>query len=91
MLSQTVEYALRAVVCLANDAPQPVTNDQLAEVTKVPPAYLAKVMRGLNRAGLVRSQRGPHGGSTLTRDPRDLSLLDVVNAPHHSGVSSSMS
>ena len=80
MLTQTVEYALRAIVCLANHAPDPQTNDQLAEVTQVPPAYLAKIMLNLNRAGLVRSQRGPNGGFTLAREPHEVPLLDVVNA-----------
>jgi Rrf2 family protein len=80
VLSQTVEYALRAIVCLANESPNPVTTEQLAEITKVPAAYLSKVMQGLNRAGLVSSQRGPNGGLTLAADPEELSLLDVVNA-----------
>lgn len=80
MLSQTVEYALRAIVCLANESPTAQTNVQLAEVTKVPTAYLSKVMASLNRAGLVHSQRGPNGGFTLARQPSDLVLLDVVNA-----------
>jgi len=80
MLSQTVEYALRAIVCLANEAPSAQTNVQLAEVTKVPAAYLSKVMASLNRAGLVQSQRGPNGGFTLTKEPESLVLLDVVNA-----------
>ena len=80
MLTQTVEYALRAVVCLANHAPDPQTNDELADVTQVPPAYLAKIMLNLKRAGLVHSQRGPNGGFTLTRAPRQVPLLDVVNA-----------
>lgn len=80
MLSQTVEYALRAIVCLANESPAPRTSEQLAEVTQVPQAYLPKVMLSLNRAGLVRSQRGPNGGFTLSKTPDELSLLEVVNA-----------
>jgi len=80
MLTQTVEYALRAVVCLANHAPEPQTNEALADVTQVPAPYLAKIMHGLNRAGLVQSQRGRNGGFTLTRNPDEIPLLDVVNA-----------
>ncbi|QDT49768.1 HTH-type transcriptional regulator IscR [Symmachiella dynata] len=80
MLSQTVEYALRAIVSLANEAPAAQTNVQIAKVTKVPSAYLSKVMASLNRAGLVHSQRGPNGGFTLAKNPEDLSLLEVVNA-----------
>jgi Rrf2 family protein len=80
MLSQTVEYALRAIVYLADQSPAPRTNEQIAEVTKVPQAYLSKLMQTLTRAGLVRSQRGVHGGFTLVKAPRDVSILEVVNA-----------
>jgi Rrf2 family nitric oxide-sensitive transcriptional repressor len=80
MLSQTVEYALRAMVCLANASPDPQTSDALAQLTRVPAAYLSKVMLGLTRARLVRSQRGPNGGFTLVKPPAEVSLLEVVNA-----------
>jgi Rrf2 family transcriptional regulator, nitric oxide-sensitive transcriptional repressor len=80
MISQTAEYALRAIVYLAdrNDAPQ--TTQQIAEVTRVPAGYLAKVMQGLSRAGLVHAQRGLHGGFTLARTAEELTVLDVVQA-----------
>jgi Rrf2 family protein len=80
MFSQTVEYALRAVVHLAAEAPAPRTTEQIAEVTRVPKAYLSKVLQGLSRAGVVQSQRGIGGGMTLTKDPADLTILEVVNA-----------
>src|SRR5262249_21240705 len=50
------------------------------EVTRVPSAYLAKVLQSLARAGLVHSQRGLHGGFTLARSPDDLTIWDVVQA-----------
>jgi Rrf2 family protein len=80
MLSQTVEYALRAVVHLADQSPQACTTEQIAEVTKVPQAYLSKVLQALNRAGIVHSQRGIGGGISLVRSPAKLTVLDVVNA-----------
>ncbi len=80
MISQTVEYALRAVVSLARAAPDPRTNEQLAELTQVPPAYLPKVMLSLRKAGLIHSQRGPHGGNKLARPADSITLLEVVNA-----------
>jgi Rrf2 family protein len=52
----------------------------LVEQTKVPSAYLAKVMRELNRAGLVNAQRGVNGGFSLAASAEDISLLAVVNA-----------
>jgi Rrf2 family protein len=80
MISQTVEYALRAVVHLADQAPAARTTDQIAAVTRVPKAYLSKVLQSLVRAGIVHSQRGLHGGMTLTREPEEINILEVVNA-----------
>jgi Rrf2 family protein len=80
MFSQTVEYALRAVVHLSSVAPQPQTTDQIAATTLVPKAYLSKVLQALVRGGIVKSQRGGAGGMTLITPPAKLSILDVVNA-----------
>lgn len=80
MFSQTVEYALRAVVHLAKEAPSGQTTDQIAAATRVPRAYLSKVLQGLVRAGVVHSQRGLGGGVTLLKTPQELTILEVVNA-----------
>ena len=80
MISQTAEYALRAIVYLADQAPAPQTTQQIAKVTLAPAGYLAKVMQGLSRAGLVNAQRGLHGGFTLAHSAEELTVLDVVQA-----------
>jgi len=80
MFSQTVEYALRAVCHLAYTAPESSTTEQIAKSTKVPIAYLSKVLQGLVRAGVVKSQRGVGGGISLVKSPDDLTILEVVNA-----------
>ena len=80
MLSQTVEYALRAVVYLANRPGESARTSEIAELTKVPPAYLSKVLQALSREAIVTSRRGIGGGVTLSRDPSELTVLDVVEA-----------
>jgi Rrf2 family protein len=80
MVSQTAEYALRAVICLGSQGHTPLTTQQIAEVTRVPAGYLSKVLQLLGRAGIVRAQRGLHGGFTLAPPMDTLSVLDVVNA-----------
>jgi Rrf2 family nitric oxide-sensitive transcriptional repressor len=80
MFSQTVEYALRAVVHLADRSPASRTTDQIAAATRVPRAYLSKVLQALAQAGLVQSQRGIHGGISLAKPPAELTILEVVNA-----------
>jgi Rrf2 family nitric oxide-sensitive transcriptional repressor len=80
MISQTAEYALRAIVYLADEHQVPQTTQQIAEITRVPAGYLAKVMQGLSRAGLVHAQRGLHGGFSLAIPADKLTVLDVVQA-----------
>ena len=79
MISQTVEYALRAMVHLAAE-PLPRTAAQIAEVTRVPAAYLVKVLQQLARARLVHGQRGPNGGFTLLGNTAEISIWKVVDA-----------
>jgi Rrf2 family protein len=80
MISQTAEYALRAVACLAGNADEAQTTRQIAETTRVPVPYLSKVIQSLARAGLIRSQKGLHGGIRLLKAPETLSVYDVIQA-----------
>jgi Rrf2 family transcriptional regulator, nitric oxide-sensitive transcriptional repressor len=80
MISQTAEYALRAMVYMAEHKEKSHVNTQIAEATKVPAGYLSKVLQALSRAGLVNSQRGLGGGFTLARGAGDITIFDVVQA-----------
>jgi Rrf2 family nitric oxide-sensitive transcriptional repressor len=80
MISQTAEYALRAITYLADQERTPHTTAQIADATQIPAGYLAKVMQSLSRARVVKSQRGLNGGFTLNRDPANLNLLEIINA-----------
>lgn len=79
MISQTAEYALRAMVFLATRNTV-ATGHEIAEVTKVPPGYLSKLMIQLAKTKLVTSQRGIGGGFSLSKRPEEITILDVVNA-----------
>lgn len=78
-LTQTAEYALRAVVWLAQHPGVPQTKNQIATATQVPSSYLPKVFQPLVRGGLIAGQRGIGGGYSLVKEPSEMSLLDVVN------------
>lgn len=80
MLSQTTEYALRAMSWLALSPDALVPTGMLAEKTKVPPHYLAKVLQQLAAASLIDGRRGVRGGYKLSRPAANISLLDVVRA-----------
>ncbi len=80
MFSQTVEYALRAAVDLASRGDVSATVAEVAERTRVPRPYLAKVLQRLARAGIVTSRRGVSGGVTLARPANRVTILEVMNA-----------
>lgn len=81
MISQTIEYALRAMAHLATlEEGRAANSETVAEHTQVPRGYLSKILRDLVVAGLVDSQRGPNGGFVLARRASEISILDVVNA-----------
>jgi Rrf2 family protein len=80
MFSRTIEYALRAVLCLGDRGTGPQTTRELARRTGVPAAYLSKVLRCLGRAKLVCAQRGLHGGYTLARPAAEMTVWDVFQA-----------
>ncbi len=79
MLSQTAEYALRAVVFIAQ---QPlgelVQVAPLSAALGIPQNYLAKTLHQLARAGVLRSTRGKSGGFSLGRSAVTIRLHDVI-------------
>jgi Rrf2 family protein len=83
--SQTGVHALRALAYLTDrrsDRGSSLT--EIADACEVAPAYLAKVLRALSRAGLLRSRRGVGGGFTLARDPSCATVGDVLRITDHS-------
>jgi Rrf2 family protein len=79
VLSQTAEYALRAVLYLAErTAGPPVRVGEMAEALDIPQNYLSKTLHALVRTGVLRSLRGPSGGFSLARPAGRVSLLAIV-------------
>jgi Rrf2 family transcriptional regulator, nitric oxide-sensitive transcriptional repressor len=80
MISQTTEYALRAMAYLAAKPEEARTASQIAKANALPSGYVVRVMQLLRDAGLVTAQRGPRGGFLLARSIDRINLLDVVTA-----------
>jgi Rrf2 family protein len=85
VLSHTAEYALKAVLYIAEHA----TGDDLvrvgdiAKAIGVPRNYLAKILHELARTGVLWSARGKHGGFRLATAAEDLPLLAIVSRFDH--------
>lgn len=78
MLSQTVEYALRAFLYVARQSPRSVRLAEVARETRAPARYLAKILAQLTHAGFLESTRGPSGGYRVARAHAQASLAAIA-------------
>ncbi|MBN2448469.1 MAG: Rrf2 family transcriptional regulator [Phycisphaerae bacterium] len=83
--SKASTYAILSVIEIArhqgaNNDEGTIRASEIAEHFELPAAYAAKVMTQLVRADILRSDRGPRGGFRLTRSPKDISVLEILEA-----------
>ena len=80
ILSDTAEYALRAVLYVGRTATaeRPTRTEEISQALGVPRNYLSKILHTLTRRGILRSTRGPTGGFHLAEDSHALPLVRVV-------------
>jgi len=77
-ITKKTDYAARAVLALALAPGAPLKMAEIAKRTYVPESLLEQIMTQLRGAGIVRSERGPHGGYRLNHSPADITLERVV-------------
>jgi Rrf2 family protein len=80
-LTRRGDYAVRAALCLArrHDGGY-VKIREVAATMALPASYTPQVLRLLAEAGLAEARAGRDGGYRLTRPPRQVALLEVVEA-----------
>lgn len=83
--TKAASYALLAMYEIGRrQKGQTVTNGtqagDIAQKYKLPTAYCAKVLSQLARAGVLRSDRGPHGGFRLNRPADKITLFDIFDS-----------
>jgi Rrf2 family protein len=80
-LTKKADYGLIAVRHLAEHADLGACSAKdLAEMYGIPQEALAKILQRLVRSRLLVSQHGTNGGYVLSRDPRNISVLEVIRA-----------
>lgn len=73
------DYAVRAMMHIGSLPEGAVAlKDDVAQAQSIPPSFMAKILRRLVKAGILRSARGVNGGFGLARPAADISLLDIV-------------
>lgn len=82
MLSNSCRYGIRAIIYLAN---QPAKSGltgikQISRDLDLPLPFLAKILQELVREKILLSNKGPHGGFSLMKDPKKIRLIEIVKA-----------
>lgn len=78
-ISMKGKYAVRLMLDLAeHDFGEPVSLKDIAVRQEISEKYLEQVVSLLNKAGLVRSIRGPQGGYRLVRKPYDYKVGEIL-------------
>lgn len=79
-ISAKTDYAVRALLSLAQRAPELVKVDVVIAEQALPRKFVEAILGDLRRAGLVRSQRGAEGGYALARPATEITLGSVIRA-----------
>jgi len=80
-ISRSTGYALVAVGYIAENCQcGPVLSTRISKEYGIPLEYLLNILQQLVRANVLRSKRGPRGGFLLAHDPKDISMLQIIEA-----------
>ena len=77
-ITARVDYAVRAALELAAAAPEALTAERIATAQRIPVRFLQAILRDLQGARLVTSQRGRDGGYRLALPPEEIALARVM-------------
>ncbi len=82
MLSNSCRYGIRAVIYLASrsSGTEKTGIKKISTDLDLPTPFLAKILQQLAKQKILSSSKGPHGGFSLLKDPKDITLLDIVNS-----------
>ena len=78
LFTKESDYAIRIVRALRSGEQRNV--QEICDEEEIPNAFCYKIMRKLNRGGIVEVVRGAKGGFRLTKSIREMTLYDVIMA-----------
>lgn len=80
-LTRASQYAIYALVYMASQKENhPVASHVAAKAQGIPERFLLKVLKPLVSARVLRSVKGPNGGYQLAKAPKEITLLEIVEA-----------
>lgn len=79
-VTRKADYAIRCVLYLTRNKERVASVDEISGAMFVPKTFLSKILQRLMKAGIVSSTRGIKGGFQLAKKPKDINLLEVIEA-----------
>ncbi|SRR5579871_2291039 len=80
-MTRATSYAVHALVHMANQkGDRPLASHQTAKERGIPERFLLKVLKPLVSRGILKSVKGPNGGYRLAKPPKDITLLEIIEA-----------
>lgn len=80
MFSNSCRYGIRAILYIASrqKGDEKTGIKQISKDLDLPTPFLAKILQQLAKQRLLKSLKGPHGGFSLLKDPKKITILDIV-------------
>jgi Rrf2 family protein len=78
--TRRTDYGVRALINLAQNHPGGQAAPAISKDMNIPVGFLRQVLQELGRADLVTSQPGRTGGYALAREPKDITLYNIIEA-----------
>ena len=80
-ITRQADYALRTIIYLSRlEANVKAPTSMIAKKQQIPPSFLAKIISQLSVAGIIHTSRGVNGGVSLAKSPKEISVLEVIEA-----------
>ena len=79
LLTRATEYALLSLDVI-RQSDIPLGAEQLAKDLSIPKSFLAKILQGLAKQGILESRKGAHGGFILARAVTEISVNEIILA-----------
>lgn len=78
LITRDTDYAVRALCVMAISGKEVISVQELVKETKIPRAFLRRILQILNARHIIQSYKGKGGGFRLHTPPNKISLIDLI-------------
>lgn len=79
LITRASEYAILSLIVLSK-ASSPMDSETLSNQLAISKSFLAKILQALAKNGILKSYKGVNGGFALLKEPKDISMLDIMSS-----------